>query len=419
MVDPQTKRARIVAGGMLGLASVAFAASLVSTSSAKRNRATTTVATVAPTTVTTVAGSCSGVAVVPGDNLAAKVAAAPGGTTFCIAAGNYRGGVLAKSGDRFLGEPGAVIDGQGIDADGIYGYGGSTGQNDVTITGLTVRNVTRYAIKAGWRWTVENVEITQAGAKGVDVNTGLRLLRSTFHDLGWYAWSGSGDDMLFEGNLVERANLTFSHPGDNAAVKINGCASCATLDWSERVTFRNNVFRDVKGHGIWTDGPVRDVLVEGNTIERSWGVGIFHEIGSTSTIRANVLIDNGQGYIGGRCYDSAQILVNASINTTVTGNTITAPSGANGICLIAGVRSDNGYLGTTAMTNVRVTDNDVALAGAADSGLVGGNTLSNVGFDANRYAVPDLAAAHFAWRSYPLTWSQFRSAGQEPTGTIQ
>jgi parallel beta-helix repeat protein len=398
-------------------------------------RRTTTTTAVAPaTTVTTnvvsptsttspTVSTCQGVTVSPGDSLASKVSGASSGTTFCLKAGTYSGGVTAKSGMSFIGEPGVILDGQSVQPDGIVGYGGTSGNNDVTVRNIKFQNFTRYAIKAGWRWTVENVEITQAGAKGLDVNTGLKLLRSYFHDLGWYAFSGSGDDMLFDGNLVERANLNFAHPGDNAAVKINGCnsveynGSCATLDWSERVTFVNNTFKDNKGHGIWTDGPVRDIRIEGNTVTGSWGVGIFHEVGSTNTIRGNILRNNGQGYIGQRCYDSAQILVNAAANTTVTDNDVdAAASGANGVCIIAGVRSDNGYLG--GIHDISVTGNRITLSGSADNGLVGGATITNVRFDGNAYKVPSLTGAYFAWRNYPLTWSQFRTAGQEAIGTI-
>jgi parallel beta-helix repeat protein len=57
--------------------------------------------------------SCMGIAVQPGDNLQAAINAHPHGTTFCIKAGLHRmqNYVVPKSNDRFVGEPGAVLNG--------------------------------------------------------------------------------------------------------------------------------------------------------------------------------------------------------------------------------------------------------------------------------------------------------------------
>ncbi|MBD0324431.1 MAG: right-handed parallel beta-helix repeat-containing protein, partial [Aldersonia sp.] len=55
---------------------------------------------------------CDGVDVTPGDDLAAIASREPAGTTFCIRSGVHRvGEVHAQTGDRFLGESGAVLNG--------------------------------------------------------------------------------------------------------------------------------------------------------------------------------------------------------------------------------------------------------------------------------------------------------------------
>jgi parallel beta-helix repeat protein len=56
---------------------------------------------------------CTGIAARPGDNLQAAINAHPQGTTFCIKAGLHRMQtyVVPKSHDRFVGEPGAVLNG--------------------------------------------------------------------------------------------------------------------------------------------------------------------------------------------------------------------------------------------------------------------------------------------------------------------
>jgi parallel beta-helix repeat protein len=76
--------------------------------------------------------SCQGVSVVPGSEIQAAVGAHPAGTDFCIGAGVHRvtTPVVPKSGQRFIGEPGAVISGAEVieiwNRSGPYWY--ATGQ---------------------------------------------------------------------------------------------------------------------------------------------------------------------------------------------------------------------------------------------------------------------------------------------------
>ncbi len=52
------------------------------------------------------------VPVYPGDNIQSKVDSAPAGTSFLIKAGLHRGQrIRPKSGNTFVGEPGAILDG--------------------------------------------------------------------------------------------------------------------------------------------------------------------------------------------------------------------------------------------------------------------------------------------------------------------
>ena len=64
-----------------------------------------------------------GVRVLPGADLQAMINSRPGGTTFCLKRGVHplATGVLVKSYDRIIGEPGAVLDGQDVAALGPVG----------------------------------------------------------------------------------------------------------------------------------------------------------------------------------------------------------------------------------------------------------------------------------------------------------
>src|SRR5690348_11537617 len=65
-----------------------------------------------PVTVRPLPSGCGGVAVAPGDDVVAAVAAWPAGTTFCLAPGRYAvtRPVAPKQGDRLIGQPGTVLD---------------------------------------------------------------------------------------------------------------------------------------------------------------------------------------------------------------------------------------------------------------------------------------------------------------------
>ncbi|HXF97241.1 MAG TPA: Ig-like domain-containing protein [Gaiellaceae bacterium] len=82
--------------------------------------------------------SCSGVHVAPGLNtVAAAVAANPEGTTFCIRAGTHRftEAVVPKSGQRFIGEPGAVWNGSRLISDAFVQSGSHWVASGMTMEG--------------------------------------------------------------------------------------------------------------------------------------------------------------------------------------------------------------------------------------------------------------------------------------------
>ena len=98
--------------------------------------------------------SLSGVVVRPGESIQAAVDANPGGTTFVIKAGVYRGQeVSPKAGNIFVGESGAVLDGGGKAR-----WAFSAGVANVTIRGLVIQNYATPAREAVINWV--------AGAKG-------------------------------------------------------------------------------------------------------------------------------------------------------------------------------------------------------------------------------------------------------------
>jgi parallel beta-helix repeat protein len=370
--------------------------------------------------------ACSGVSVTPGQFSQALVNNYPGGTTFCLKAGTHvmsGSGVLAKSNDSFIGEPGTILDGQNTATYGIQGSGGSTGQSYVTVRGLVFQRFTTSAIKAGWNWTIENNEITAipSSGQGVQINNNGVLRGNRIHHNQWYAIiGGPGVNFLIENNEIDFNYLCNCKPGDDGASKLVGSGT-GILDG---VTWRGNKVHDNNGHAIWSDGNVKNVVYENNIVENNRGAGIFHEISRDAVIRNNTLRNNATDYLGKSCWHGAHIHINNSQNVQIYGNTIEDSRGGNLLCLLDTTRNEPTSI-PQYLENISVHDNIFRLArsttGLEYAGQVGmtGNANRGVTFDHNTYYVKNTSESHWAFIQYPLNWTTFKSKGQEATGTTQ
>jgi parallel beta-helix repeat protein len=342
----------------------------------------------------------------------------PGGTTFCLKAGSYplSAGVLVKSYDVVIGEPGTVLDGRGIVSQGVYGYGGSTGQHDVTVRGLSFQNFTTEAVHAGWNWLIEDNEM-RTSRVGVAINDGTVLRNNYIHHNAQYGIKGGPTkNVLIDSNEVSYNN-TLNSCGGSCEADAGGSKIVGSTPGTWGVTWRGNWVHDNTGPGIWSDGNVHNVLYEGNTAERNSGPGIFHEISWDAVIRSNTVRNNDTEAAGKSCYWGSQIHVNNSQNVEIYGNTVGSQAGGNGICLVDAARSDSAPF-PTYLGNVSVHDNTIQLSSNAESGLVGGAARS-ITFDRNAYRVVNTSSLYWAWYDkYPLTWSDFHARGQEPAGTV-
>lgn len=374
------------------------------------------------TVTVSAASSCTGVTVAPSTtDLQAVVNAHPEGTTFCFQSGIYRlsGSVLAKSRDRFIGQPGTVLDGQNRVTKGIWGYGGSTGQRDILVQGLTLINFQETAVAAGWYWTIRQNDI-QANQTGVVVNSYATLDGNYIHDNRQYGLAGGPvTDVLIVNNEIARNNTDNSCRGacvgDAGASKIVGSTAGTT-----GVVWRNNNVHDNIGHGIWSDGNVRGALYEGNTVVNNSGSGIFHEISWDAIIRNNIVANNDAENIGRSCWWGANILINTSANVEVYGNTVTASNGSNGICAVSGERGEVAPY-PTVVANFYAHDNIVSMTGSGTSGLVQGSISggTNNRFVQNIYRVASPARAWWTTPAAPAaTWDAWKASGQDIAGTL-
>jgi hypothetical protein len=370
--------------------------------------------------------SCSGVTVVPTSDIQALLNLYPSGTTFCFQTGTYvlKNMVIPESYDRLIGLPGAVLTGLDTYSGGIKGYGGSTGQHDVTVRGFTIEHFLNdwtqvgfiSAINPGWRWTIEDNEVRYNNQGGVSVNNGSIVRGNNIHHNGRIGITGGYtlSDVLIENNEIAFNNTRSYYAGHEGGAKLFGGSA-----GSSNLVFRGNWVHDNTGNGLWIDTNVRSVTFELNTVENNSGIGIFYETSFDAIIRNNTLRNNA-AYSGGQsCYHDSQIHVNDSQGVEIYGNTVDSSNGSNGICAVDGDRTTPG---SNKVANLYVHDNIVKTRLSSVTGLVGRSTAfdgsANNHFENNTYYVNDISRRAWDWIIYPITWSQWHDYGSDTTGSL-
>ncbi len=294
---------------------------------------------------------------------------------------------------------------------------------DVSISNVTVEKFASSAqagaihAREGARWTMENCEARLNSGAGISVGTGSHVRNCDIHHNGQIGIEGSGNDIRIEGNRIWSNNMHGFDPGWEAGgIKIAE---------SDGVTFRGNHVHGNNGPGLWCDGDCRNVVYEGNLVENNLWNGIFHEISFKAVIRNNVLRHNDRGTRG--WFWSAEIVLAASQDVEVSGNTLVIAAGRCGIMLIDQGRNDNGRKYKT--RNNTIHANDMTFEGAVCAGgvsdtrpddenfaiIANGNNL----FDSNTYRAGRASQpARFIWGRDLTGWEGFRRKGLEQRGRL-
>ena len=330
----------------------------------------------------------------PGDDVNTVLAGNPVGTSFLLHAGVYSQlTLMPRSGQVITGEPGTILDGGGVTADGV----GRAVANDVTIRGLTIRNYTNACVywgADGWgrRWTIEDVDAGYCKI-GVKVKKGGIYRGNYIHHNLQYGMEGGDSDVVVEDNEIafNRTDTSWD-PGDSGATKFYN---------SVGMVVRDNYVHDNNGFGIWFDGSNTDAVIEGNLVVDNDQAGIVHELGYSTIIRNNTVEGNGFGSdgLGG---EGAGILAFSVRDAEIYGNVVTG--NRNGI---AGRSDDRGVDDDTGeewlLEDLYVHDNyitmDTGATGIWDY-LPGEPALepeSNVRFEGNIYTFIPSAGRFLRW----------------------
>jgi parallel beta-helix repeat protein len=363
------------------------------------------------------------------------------GSTFCFKAGvfPFTGPVRPKSGDTFVGEYGAILDGSDwwtttLEMGAFRAHNEDI--NNVTIRNLVIRGMPQRAIhtySSGFcengrctfstagadGWVIENNEIHHSTC-GVQASNGM-IIRNNYihHNVGQAPFSdndrirGGG----FENTLAQ--NVLF----DNNEVAYNGpMQKAASL--SPNTTFRNNFVHHNIGSGIWYDGENPGALIENNTVEDNGSMGIFYEVSGSGIIRGNIIRRSGDN----------GMLIATSHNVEVYNNT-----------LIDNFRGINFFINCDVLAshpeiinepfdlqNVSAHDNTIVVGTRPGSWanafsqsnctstqwspyLFGSKSLT---FSRNAYYVPILSSGYWSHADRMLGFSQWQAIPQDANGTV-
>jgi hypothetical protein len=224
---------------------------------------------------------------------------APG--THTLGSGQYAQ-IQALQGDTFIGAPGAVIDGQGVNQYAIV-------DNDDTSTGVTIEYLTIQNFMAGEGqsvinpdgtadWTVEyNTIQNNPDGAGVDISTGGLVTQNCLTHNGEYGFDGYTADGPSLGGGPTDVTLTDNEISFNGAAYSPdtscGCSGGGKFWKTGGGTVTGNFVHDNYNVGIWVDTNNYSFDISHNVIIDNQAEGIDYELSYNAQISDNLLIGNG------------------------------------------------------------------------------------------------------------------------------
>ncbi|MFI1562267.1 right-handed parallel beta-helix repeat-containing protein [Streptomyces sp. NPDC020490] len=233
-------------------------------------------------------------------DLAAKTKSSPPHTTFWLRPGRHRlspdryAQVIPKEGDRYLGAPGAVLDGRRKNQ---YAFGGRA--RDVTIRYLTVERfvaplnegVVNHDSADGW--VIEHATVQNNSGAGLMAGARQQVRANCLRGNGQYGMNAYKADGRISGLVVE-GNEIVGNNTDDWERRRKGCGCTGGIKfWAVNgADVRGNWVHDNHGTGLWADTNNNDFLIEDNVLEANDGAALIYEISYNAVIRNNTIRRN-------------------------------------------------------------------------------------------------------------------------------
>ncbi|WP_344149648.1 right-handed parallel beta-helix repeat-containing protein [Nocardioides koreensis] len=239
----------------------------------------------------------------PSQDLSQLALRSPPGATFWLAPGVHTLGtgeydqVGPKSGQTFIGAPGAILDGQHLNR---YAFGGDA--TGVTIAHLTVQNFGASGDNpnegvvnhdAGDRWRIVHNTIQHNAGAGVFIGDGDVVADNCLLENGQYGFSAAEVDGVR--NVTLRHNEIAGNNTDDWEARQEGCGCTGGGKfWDTRnARIVDNWIHDNLSAGLWADTNNTEFLIKGNYISDNAGQGIIYETSYNAAIIDNAFVRNG------------------------------------------------------------------------------------------------------------------------------
>jgi len=203
------------------------------------------------------------------------------------------GQVIPRDGNSYIGAPGAVLDGQGVN-----GAAFTQPAVNVTIRYLTIQNFASpmnagvVNHDSGTGWTIEFNTVRLNGGAGVFAGSSNVVRYNCLTANGQYGfqvYSPAGPTNV----TVDHNEVSFNNTGDWEARQPGcGCTGGAKLWKVEGAAVTSNWVHDNKSVGLWADMNNVNIRFEGNYVNDNDAEGIFYEVSYNAVIRANTLKRN-------------------------------------------------------------------------------------------------------------------------------
>lgn len=219
-------------------------------------------------------------------------------TTYYVASGTHNfltagqfGQIIPQPGDKFIGAPGAIIDGENIS------HAAFTQTADhVTIQYLTIQNFAGIQDEgvvnhdSGDSWIIANDTIQDNTGAGMMSGKNQWIVNNCIRhndQLGIDAYqvgNGLTGILIYHNEITDNA-----YNGDPGC----GCTGGLKLWWTNDTNVLANTITLNGSTGIWADTNNRGTQIDGNYIALNAAEGIFYEISYNAKITNNFLYGNG------------------------------------------------------------------------------------------------------------------------------
>jgi hypothetical protein len=222
-------------------------------------------------------------------------------TTYYLAPGVHTLGtssfsqIIPKDNDRFIGAPGAILDGQGAN---MFAF--TQHANAVTVAYLEIRGFNAPHDQgvvnhdSANNWTVAHNYVHDNHGAALMTGANNTVAYNCLDHNGQYGINATGNPAV---NLVVDHNEISRNNADNVEAQMPGCGCTGGVKfWNVNgATVTNNYVHDNASVGLWADTNDRGFDIEHNYVSGNWGEGILYEISYNAYIHDNTLTRNAWG----------------------------------------------------------------------------------------------------------------------------